>query len=438
MNRFVLTTACLATLLPSSAAIASSGDGIGYFLPETEVDIVVSQRIASCPGGDDKIEVVTDISIEPTPVPGPFVNVDVRSGLFAERSTKLVLRPNGTLEAFNAESHGQGGKILGAIAKTALSVASSGALFSMAEGNKYAALTAMMFDPDAAGATETPSAGPLLCKKAVSNALASIVARQAEIKTIEKRMVTDGGKPGDEELLERRRTQIAKLKEALTLTSDATIDPSGQLEKIAAVDYLEWFEPNANLPEALKNNNVMGRSGFKIEVKADPGVRKHVGSGDGTQIKPLARRLVYKRPVPTQILVKPCSDDKLLLQKSGDDGKRASQCAADSSPEAKAIYAADIVPVSQFSGFYSLRVGDGGLFGSREAGAKFDEFGTPLELEYGTSTGTDDAAGVISASGEGFLSARDSEINALERQIKVAKARKELAELRAGVEEEDD
>jgi hypothetical protein len=70
--------------------------------------------------------------------------------------------------------------------------------------------------------------------------------------------------------------------------------------------------------------------------------------------------------------------------------------------------------------------------------AKFDEFGTPLELEYGTSTGTDGAAEIIGGSASGILTARDAELTELERKIKLAKARKEFADLTGGADASED
>jgi hypothetical protein len=431
-------TFCLASCMLVSAANAGSkprpGEAIGYFLTRTQVDIVVAQRIASCPVGDDKLEIATGVSIEAKPVPGEFVNVDIRSGMFAERSTKLSLRPDGTLEAFNANTQGQGGKILGAISNAAFSAIGAGVLSEAGNVRQFSARTNIALGVAEPNAPPPPPPSQLTCKKSVLEALASISSKQAEIKAIELRMAKEGGKPGDEELLDRRRNQIAKLKEGLTLVSDVTIDPKSPTNFIDAIDYLDWFEPNTNLPAALQQNAVIGRMGYGISIKPDPVVIRQAGVGDGTSIKPSAPYLVYRRPVLTAISVKPCSDEP----RPRSEGAVAQIvnaldiCKADETPEAKAVYSGDIVPVPQFSNLYSLRIGRGGLFGSKVASAKFDEFGTPLELEYGTSSGTDGAAEIIDGSANGLLAARDAELAALDRQIKLMKARKELADLRAG------
>lgn len=435
----ILATSTLCAAMPVFAK-PKPGEAIGYFLPRTEVDVIVSQRIISCPAAEEKLEIATDVAIEPSAVPGEFVNVDIRSGLFAERSTKLTLRPNGTLEAFNASTAGQGGKILGAISKAAFNIAGSGWLAEIGEVNKYVALMNVADTGDAPQPAPVP-ATPLTCKKDVLDALAAITSKQSEIKTIEQRMAKEGGKPGDEELLERRRTQIAKLKDALTLTSDVTIDPQAPKSHLDAVDYLEWFEDNANLSAALRQNEVVGRMGFAIAVKPDQAVLRQAGQGDGTVIKSSAPYLVYRRPVPAAIMVKPCAEEQPTISNFGQiaqDVGNAKLCNIDTTPEAKAIYSGDIVQVPQLSQPYSLRIGRGGLFGSKEAGAKFDEYGTPLELEYGTSTGTEQAAELIDGSADGLLSARDAELAELERQIKLTKARKELADLKSGDNETDD
>jgi hypothetical protein len=126
MKHFHATLLIMSALVPAGAIAGSGpkpGETIGYFLPKTEVAVTISQRIVRCPTNVQKMEVAAQAVIKPKVVADQYVQVDIRSGLFAERTTGLVQRPNGTLEAFNAKSEGQGGKILGAVAKAALTVA---------------------------------------------------------------------------------------------------------------------------------------------------------------------------------------------------------------------------------------------------------------------------------------------------------------------------
>lgn len=441
MRRFCAALLIGSALVPASAIAGSNpkrGESIGYFLPKTEVEIVVSQLITACPNDEDTVEVDTEITIEPVAVPDEYVAVDIRSGLFAERSTKLELRPNGTLESFNAETEGQGGKILGAISKAAFTVAGFGAGPEMLV-NAYKA-TYFNFGeikPEDV-AQDQPAPEPLVCNKATVEALAAIDARVADIKAIEKRIVETGGTAADVALLERRRNQVANIKNGLTLKSVATVDPAKSEYHLDSVDYLEWFAANANLPAALKNKAVLGAYGFAVKYTLDASASRPAFSGDGTVNDRPRASLIYKRPVPVEVLVAPCASEAQKKENENGTISLKKQCDVDASKPAKAIYASDVVPVPQLSKLFSLRIGRGGLFGSKQASAKFDEFGTPLELEYGTSTGTDGAVDVINGSTDGVVSVRDAKLAELERQIAIEKARADLAKLRAGTADEDE
>ncbi|HEX8192602.1 MAG TPA: hypothetical protein VF552_06840 [Allosphingosinicella sp.] len=90
------------------------------------------------------------------------------------------------------------------------------------------------------------------------------------------------------------------------------------------------------------------------------------------------------------------------------------------------------VILPQLSGTFSLPVGRHNLFGTRTASATFDETGTPLTLEYGSTRGGADAAGVITAANTGTASlCDDPDTNANTRRIAELKAERELRELLA-------
>ena len=91
---------------------------------------------------------------------------------------------------------------------------------------------------------------PAKLREELNNAIANINARVADIKAIEKRIVETGGTAADMAVLERRRSQVANLRVALTLKSVATVDPATSEYHLDAVDYLEWFAANSNLLDA--------------------------------------------------------------------------------------------------------------------------------------------------------------------------------------------
>ncbi len=430
------------TLLIAAPAVAATEPGtgqvIGYFLPKTEIAFVVSQRITACPEAGKPPEFATEIQMKPQAVADKYIAVDIRSGWLAERTTKLSLRANGTLESFNADTKGQGGKVVGAIAKVAgvvagfaapeIAAASALATFAMSSNKMFKARFA---DPTKPVAPDPIKPDPLICKKTTSDALQKITTLSTDIKTIETRIISAGGNAVDEAQLERLRTKVTKTKSGLTLTSEATIDPRVPHQHVNSVDFLKWFEANANDVAALEANKVVGRYGYVITVQPDTNVKKIALAGDGTRIEGPSPYLVYQRPVPTELAAMPCG---VLVEQSIEPRLPkilANDCKIDGSDEALEIRTTKIVPVAQSSGYFSLKVGKGGIFGSRQAKAKFDEFGTPLELEYGTAGGSADIADTLGTVADSAKAIDGSELTALEQQIKLEEAQKKLADLRA-------
>ncbi|MDP4605314.1 MAG: hypothetical protein NWS68_04065, partial [Erythrobacter sp.] len=89
------------------------------------------------------------------------------------------------------------------------------------------------------------------------------------------------------------------------------------------------------------------------------------------------------------------------------------------------------INVPQWAGLSRLRLGKGGLFGSREAAAKFDAMGMPSELSYGSGGGADDIAGLIDTGREGVKALGNAELTRLQAEIALEEARQKLEALRA-------
>jgi hypothetical protein len=414
MKKIYISALLVSSFMASSAYAGTTkpGQTLGYFLPKTDVVISVSQRIEQCPENGKALEVTSKLVIKPRVMAGQYVEIDIRSGLFAERTTAIKLRENGTLESFNAKTEGQGGKILGALTKVALTAISfgAGAPLPLTEGV-----------PLAFG-----------CNEKTRALLTELALREERADALESEIAQNGETSARLAMLERYDSQVEELKEALTLGTKVTIkDYSTGSEHLKSIVYSKWFQ--GKMPNDLA---LPGRYGFKISRDAT-NVPIEIMQGDGTTVehdqatgkmKPLPA-LVYQRSVKVPIGIVPCADQ--WSERTADDGKKAFDCNDDESFAASALSDSARIPAPQLSGLFSLRVGNGGLFGTKEAKAEFDEFGTPILLSYGTTSGTDDAVSVIEGAMDGVKGVRDAKLSELERRIAIAKARKELAELQA-------
>jgi len=227
------------------------------------------------------------------------------------------------------------------------------------------------------------------------------------------------------QLLERRKKQRAAARDALILTSDPivvdlnpTTDAVDIAQDVAALDHSKWFKRASDLIDAFDETTVVGFRGFKISVKSD----RSPFPGDGTQLSAVRKpdaRLIYRRPVYALVSAAPC------------DTAVTTGCATSTDPAYKTATVSERIPVPQFSGLYSLTTGRGSLFGTRQASAKFDDYGAPIELSYGSDSGAADIASTVAAAGEAATTLRDGELTALERQIKLEEARKKLRDLRS-------
>jgi hypothetical protein len=428
MTSQLIITGCMASALaimaPVSVAFAGTSEPskpqLGYFLTKVKLVAQVSQKLNACPDVTENellpaIETIWSIDATPVADNSKYVNVDASNGFLAKRSTALKLRPDGTLESFDSETSGQGAAALNAVLKVASSVVSP-----VLGGGGWSAELAMF-----GGRARPAAATQFVCNNKVLTLLDRISAWSKQIGTLEDKVLIGNATAADIQLLERRKKQRANARDSLMLTSDpVVIDPESTTEaveiavSIKSLAYSEWFEIVSPRSGSFDPKALIGIAGFRVKLKSD----KSPFLGDGTRYDAdhkASPRLIYRRPVYATVSAVPCA--------SIEDGK----CQTSETPDYEAASAQTKMPIPQFSGLYSLSTGRGGIFGNRQASAKFDFYGSPLELSYGSDGGAADVASTITAAGEAVSTIRDAELTALEHQIKLEEARKKLSDLRA-------
>lgn len=382
---------------------------LSYFLPRTDLHVTISQRLVRCPAEKRSAEVETTITVtaERAADLAARVVLDARSGVLAKRTVKLELNPDQTLSAFNSTAEGQGGPILKSVAKLALKVgifALDGSAPPRGEDERLA----------------------VACTSDVVAAFEQLRALQTQIANLEKLIAEGKGNPAATALLSDWRARRSQIRESLTLTARTTVENGKGPHQLTALKYDRWFKPDhegVKLVAALKPTALPGAFGFQILVTPDAGsTTRPAGAASepyGSPTSPV-KDLVYRLPVGASIKVTPCASSWVggigcepLNTPAGDDASFEGRAA-----------------LMHFSQDQFLSVGKGGLFGTRQAAAKFDPQGAPTMLEYGSSPGTADAAGVVDTLGEGLDTLRDAETEALKRAIAKEEARKKLNELR--------
>ncbi len=398
---------------PAPTPTPSKRPTLSYFLPRTDLQATISQRLVACPkdGGDAEIETTITVTPERVADTAARVILDAGSGVFAKRTVKLELNPDQTLAAFNSTAEGQGGPVLKSIAKLAIKVAANAAGIPAAAGGQT-----------------------LACTEDVNETFKALKALGDQIKTLEALILEGKGNPAATALLSDWRARRTQIRESLTLTTRKTITGNSGTFLLEAPDYSVWFtlagggDPR---PVAEDPARFAGDHGSRLTVTADSGGAARAAGvpavSYGTFDEP-QKHLVYRLPVGAEVKVMPCKTA----------WNAAIGCMPlDDSSEGKAASLIGRVALMQLSDDQFLKVGKGGLFGSRTAVAKFDAQGAPSMLEYGTNPGTADAAGVLDTLGEGLDTLRDAETEALKRAIAKEEARKKLDELRgAGADDE--
>lgn len=411
MKRFLLTSAAAVLAVQSGQASAGSVPGkprpqMTYFLPKTVISAEVSQTLTSCPASATEApEIETAWTILPRPVPDPTkkILIDASSGPLSKRTTALVLRPDGTLDSFNAESTGEAGPAIVSALKLGASIAS---------------VASPAFAPNFVDGPPLPPPN-WACKSAVARLVDAVDALGAQIAGIDDKVLLGTATKAETQLAERLRKKRAATRQALTLTSKLKedMDPTapGAQKLIDPTAQADWFNPG------FVTTELVGSHGFAIEVSArDPAMIPAVEHGDNTNpdVEKAKPRLVYRRPVLATIKAGPCTDNSSKCT--------FSQAAADASAADEAQ-----APIAQWSGLYSLSVRRAALFGHFEVKAKFDPFGAPLELSYGSASGAADIASALDGGTATIDTARGAELASLERAIKIEEARQKLRDLKS-------
>jgi hypothetical protein len=429
-----------------------------YFLPKAQASATVGQRLVSCPADSTEApSVETSIAIVSQQIADSkaMVRVDGRSGFLAKRSTKLTLNPNGTLTAFNASTEGQGGEVVSAVVKTALTIGTIAAgapgaasavagasrlvvsqqLFSVTKSNREKNFLATL---EKRLQESEPAASPpvLKCKPEIILLMEKLSKVDDQIASLEDLVAQGSAGTAQIALLAQRKKEQKSFHDKLTLTSkpvafkyDKRPDTLSSLPQvIQPVEHAAWFENTSSAEAQRQLGRIAGTSGFVATIAPDEKIFAAL-SGDGSSLVDEARPyLFYRRPVEASIEVKPCA--------GAPQGPLVptAQCTIDESSDGKQAQASKKVMYPQLSGLYSIPVGRGGIFGSRQASAKFDADGAPSELEYGAGAGGADWAKVANATNDGLVALRDREKDAWKRLAEEEASKKTYEEARKYLE----
>jgi hypothetical protein len=419
MRHFVRQSASLLAVLtcvflPSVEASAKDRPEIDYFLPRTDVQVVVAMTLTSCPtkSGD-----LPGINFEWTVVgtaqadPDALVRVDVGSGFLAKRSHAFVYYPNGTLSGFNGSYEGQGAVVLNSVLKLAGTIAPLLNDSNAARASNPLAIASLNI-------FERPENRQLYCSGAMLKKLADLALVKQEIAMLEDKILLGLATAADKDLLQSRRKKRAGLIKQLTLKQAAVFGSQGSVANwtgtTAAPDFeTKWFAETQPDPAAVQFAfaGVEGRSGYSITINPTDANLARVSSLNANALsndpQPL---LVYRRPISAKVVVRDraCDFQEKCLETLELDAP---------------------LLIGQWGAIRSLPLSGGGLFGSREAAAKFDAFGTPQEMSYGTQSGAAGIASTVDAAGAAATSIADAEATRLEREIKREELRQKLKDL---------
>lgn len=421
-----------------------------YFLPRTAVGAVITQRLVECPrwrtnAKGNPVEtpvLVTAIAAEGEvrADPDAMFTVDARAGFLARRSTKFALRPDGTLETFNVTSEGQGGEVLNAVIGAAAKIATWGTPASVIAPSAPAQAIS-----GKKGILAAPPRPPALrCTAKVEADLRALKRTVEDIAVIEARMVAGTAGPAEIRLLESRQAEEKKLLAALTLSAgrgesfdphrdDFKRTPEGVLpllqKTLPAPRYETWFErwdpaKGVYVPAIAANiaplfDEVPGAHGFLVALAVDRPMYDRLAGQPLPDARTAQRFVHYRRPVPVTLSVKPCAARTASEACVGNDR-------APSDTRTAARFA-----LPQLSELYSVSIGKGGLFGSREATVKLDASGAPIVLEYGSAPGSASMAKVVDASAAAGNAIRGAQTAADLEAIEAIEARNKLRELLA-------
>lgn len=410
-----LASVALAALALGAAqpALAKAKPEIAYYLPRTAVSVTVSMTLLSCPveaGEQPKIDTQWTVTATGEADPKQLVRVDVSSGFLAKRSNAFEFYPNGTLAQFNGSSEGQGGAFIGSVLKAAGAVAP---LFSPGRNPTWASTSAPMIE----------YSDRLYCSQDVMSTLDLLGKTKAEIRGLEDKVLQGTATSTEIELLERRRAKRAALVEALTIEESAQFKPDSQGEIqgevanwigiVGGPDLLEdWFtnDPNKGGKIAFDRTKVAGLKGFGVTINpADFALARTLPEGAVVDRTKPQRSLLYRLPVMAKVV-------------ATDLNCTGPKCAKKLDLDAN-------LPIGQWGRVRELPLGSAGIFGSRQASASFDEFGTPMKLSYGSDSAAASIGSTIETAAGTANAVADSETTSLERQVKKQELRNKLRDL---------
>lgn len=416
-----------------------------YFLPTGSVAASVTQRIDFCPtkvGEKPRIITVIKIGSEIGPDTTTKLIVDARSGFLSKRSTKLAVGPDGLLQSYDASSEGQGGPVLGAVLTTAATVASWGVAPAIAGAVPVAAAAA-------AGVSKARAPAPqpaLVCTHEISAALDRLGDVRRAIDGEEAKLVAGGVPTATTRYLTVLRDEEVELLAALTVTLKAPIGGAKKFDPqrrhfidtggrpvgtelhylLDAAPTARWFvDRSGRTPTGAAVSNAFGAlpgaHGFIVSLTPDPGLL-NAFAGDGSDLdRPADTRAVYyRRAVRASVEVSPCAAEPTH-----------GTCDADESAT-RTLSRSDDVWLPQLSGLYSVSIGSGGLFGTREAVLKLDANGSPTNWEYGAGAGGSDIAAAIGSGATAATTWRDRQLTATKRATEEITADNDLAAALAG------
>lgn len=367
---------------PAVDATAADNTAIAYYLPKLEAEVTGSFRLVGCA---DKPVFKSEFTLVQKYVPDPAarVRLDTNVGFLANRTIKVEHYPDGTLKTFNGSWEGQGGKVITAAVKLA---------------GAFVGLPVFAFD------------GSAPCGGEIATRLTDLDALDTQIDMIEDQLV---GGDGVALLLRARDVLLqkkAELLKTLTVTKRWPVPIAYGLNTGCLAAQQLTGGPDYDSFFGKSFGDLPAQNGITVELCLQDGF---VGSalGEATIRTKLTRKqadLLYRVPVPGMLKV-------------------SASMPKEDKPFAKTFP----ISVPQWANLSRLRLGKGGLFGSREAAAKFDAMGMPSELSYGSKSGADDIAGVLDTGREGIKALGNSELTQLQAEIALEEARQKLEALRA-------
>ncbi len=403
-----------ATAAGRADAVPKSGYEFGYFLARTSFGAAAAERLVKCPTADDEdavIETTVVISSAVRPDPDAYVRLDTSSGFLAKRTTEIKLNPDGTLVSFNGSTEGEGSEVAGAVIKVATTVAAAmvgvplvGLAEKMDKSQPAFPLARLSFSC-------TPQTKAKVDRR---DGLAADVAR------LEALVTTGQGNAAVAALLDARRAALADADDALTVTSKVVVDPRyGTLAGKALIQPFDpdhWFQ--GTVPDKIARRP--GINGFELNWAANKPIADAFGRSSGRTDVPADPQpyLLYRRPVPVAVKVSSCQTAMANCVPDGSD---------DAVTAAKQIYVAQLSPI------FTIPLGRGGLFGSRQAEADFDGAGTPTRLKYGSTAGGAGIASVVNAAGDGFTTLRGAAAANRDRELQLLRDKKEYRDLMAAL-----